>query len=380
MEELPSHIMTVIGKSMDFTTRRNCILAHKSFAPIMYSYTVEAWDAPFALFENKIKALLKYKPLLNVIYIRINDNFDVDSFMSALHFFPLSVQLCFICACDTRTILLLRALKTRCRNNVFLRGTLQSFSTFLDVLELCTNGWLSVETICIQNYIVLNDKDEERVVALLKSWHEQPWKINSIDFKPEHLYDAYLYETPIIHKQNVAQSVRDLFSCCCNNISLQISRNPTLLSCVANHINNSRSFLNNSTELIPFLEDLASNPNLKTLVVQNVDHSIFFKYKPLFERVMKNGRVWLYLGGDAIVFPALATFCRVNNFPIVLNVHNKVTTYLARKVVEELAHTRRITITYFEGTLAFKIMPLKELAALIVAEEDPAFCAYYNIP
>jgi len=39
-----------------------------------------------------------------------------------------------------------------------------------------------------------------------------------------------------------------------------------------------------------------------------------------------------------------------------------------------------ITITYFEGTLAFKIMPLKELAALIVAEEDPAFCAYYNIP
>ena len=378
---LPSDVVELLGAHMDFPTRRNGLLAHKSFAPTMHTYTYQHWDMrPGQPFDKKIAALLQYKPRLDRLEIFVSEEFDVACFAEALEGLPSSVVLVIHCEqCDAMIVPLLTAVSSR-RKNVLVHGTLQTFAAFVDVMEHCSAGWLSAEnTLTVRSHIVLDNDGIERVKRLAKSWHDKPWTIAYVQFIPENPAYASLMEKELLDNADAASSIREIMARCVQHLVIRIGGIRTLLSRVAHMVYSCGYMCNGSVE---FMEDLADNPNLSTLVLNRWNSQIVLHQRDLFNRVMKNGQVDLWLYGESIKDPSLCNLVLSTNCKLVLNVADAVGVFIARRMVDSVKARiapDRVKISYTDALQSLADVPLVALAAKVIEEEAPEVCTYFDI-
>lgn len=383
LSSLSSDVVELIGTHMDYQTRKNSLLAHKSLAPTMHTYTYQSWHMrPGQPFDKKTTALLKFKPRLNRLEIFISEEFDVMCFAEALEGLSSSVVLVVNCEeCDAMITPLLTALSSR-RQNVLVHGTLQSFSAFVDVMEHCSLGWLSaVNTITVRSHIVLDNDGIDRVKRLAKSWHDKPWTITYVEFIPENPAYASLMEKELLDNADAASSIREIMARCVQHLVIRIGGIPTLLSRVA-HMVYSCGYMFNSVGSVEFMEDLADNPKLSTLVLNRWNSQIVLHERDLFNRVMKNGQVVLWLYGEAIKDPSLCNMVLSTNCKLVLNVADAIGVFIVRRMADSVKakiSPDRIKISYTDAVQSLADVPLVALAAKVIEEESPEVCAYFNI-
>ena len=379
---LPADVVEVIGKNLDFATRKSCLLAHRSLAPTMYAHTFQDWELRNGqLFDKKFASLLKLKPRLSSLVLVVREEFDVARFVGALErFVPSSVGLVVKCGeCDAAIGPLLRALSLRRRQDVQVYGTLQRFGTFVDIMEHCSDGWLrsTARNITIRNHVELDDAGVERIKRLARSWHDRRWTIDCVDIVP-----VYPNQNEIMADADAARSIRDLMTWCVKRINIH-TWSPSLLSSVAHSVGCGAHLMNNA-ESVRLLEDLCNTPNLDTLILSRWDSRLVVDQRALFGRVMKNGRVKLQLDGHAVKDPSLGNVILATACKVELEVHDTLGAFVARRTVESLKSRiapDRAKITYVGGreVQILADVPLDVLGAMVVNEEDPVVWTYFDV-
>ena len=293
---LPCNVFEAIGGHLDYLSRRSCLLAHRCLAPTMFAHTFQDWTLRDGQpFDKKIASLLKWRPRLSTLEVVVREEFDVARFVDALdRGLPPSVGLFVKCEeCDGAVKALLSSLRPN--NKVRVYGKLQRFAAFLDVMDHCSAGRLSADWLRVMNHAELDDEDDiERVRRLTMSWHARPWTVASVGISPPLLNDNAVRPTNPAILALLTRCVSRLHVCC---------GSPTALSRIAHSVN-CRGILCDNAGSVEFMEDLANNPNLSTLILRRwTTKAVLVGLKALFDRATKHGQVTLQLYGDATPCP-----------------------------------------------------------------------------
>ena len=372
---LPCHVIEAIGGLLDHPSRRSCLLAHKSLAPTMFARTFHTWTLRDGQpFDKKFASLLKLQPRLTSLAVVVREEFDVERFVDALdRGLPPSVELIINCEeCDGAIKTLLQALSSIRPNRVELFGELQRFTTFLEVMDHCSAGWLSVVGLSVMNYFHVDvEGNVERIRRLTRSWHERPWTVvNVLEIYSWELDDVFVGASPI--QDLLKRCVRRLFVSC---------QMPTALSRVAQHLECRWILAYNNIE---FMEDLANNPNLRVLIVREwISKVVVVNQKALFDRATKHGQVTLRLCDGALKDPSLGNVLLATSCKVELMVTDALGAFVAWRTVESLKSRLppdRVTIKYVTDEARSTVgLSLADLAARIAGEQAPAVCAYFDV-
>jgi len=402
MELLPRGVVARIGEATDFETRRSCVLAHRSLAPVMESFLAGTWRVPASggAFdaEAKASALLKYKPRLRRITLAVDED-------SGAAWWP---ELVAAIGClrlqradisvrvttwnnDAALLPLLDALAAWWPAGgggvpVQLCCSLQRFTTALGLLEHRGHprGWVDPSaTLDVHECVTLADGDAARVDRLLEGWRaaEPRWSVATLSIASNDAHRTSYSERSLM-EQPVAAALRELLPGCCRTLHLRIDSRPTLLSGVASvvHI---VDYVHECQRTSAMLEHLASNERLQALELRNWDSRTALYNGARFDRALRHGRVQLRLLGDAVEDLALPGLLRIaaTRFPVCLFVQNALEAFIARSAAADCHQPDRrfgVSVEYRDGYGSLQAVPLPELACRLPTEVDPERLLFYD--
>ena len=406
MELLPRGVVARLGEAMDYRTRRGCVIAHRSLAPVMESFVVHEWCVPASggAFDAdaKARALLKYKPRLGLITLVVHEDSgagwapELVAAIGCLRLQRAGVDVEVVARNNDAALLsLMDELAAWWPAGgagvpVRLHCTLQRFTTALGLLEHCGHprGWVERSaTLEVRECVTLADGDAARVGRLLEGWRaragEHRWTVDALSIAPRDPHLTSSHERPLLETA-AASALRELLPGCCRTLKLLTDTRPSLLSGVASVVQIA-DYVHLCSRTYAMLEHLAGNERLEVLELGNWDARTALYAGGHFDRALRGGRAQLRLVGDAVEDMALPGLLRhaATRFPVCLRACDSLQAFLARQACHPCHPPDRrfgVSVEYVGVALEDRLqdVPLSELARRLPAEVDPERLLFFS--
>ena len=407
---LPRELVVLIGEYTDYETRRSCVLAHRALAPVMEPYLAQDWHMPAAgrPFDGdaKTRALLKYKPRLNVLRLAVDAASDPTGAGWAAELaaalsrprMPPRIRVDVEARANDAALLALMDVlagwwpAAGCGLPVWLRCTVRRFSTALRVLEHCScpSGWVDASaSLHVHECVALADGDAARAQLLLERWRAGGRRryVDALRLRPLHNAYASVDERPLLETA-AAAALRELLTGCCRTLDVWINNTPTVLSAVASVVSVT-DYVFDCPATDAMLAHLAANERLEVLELAHWDARTALNAGEAYVSALRGGRARLRLVGDALVDAALPGLLAATRAPVRVPICLRAATlpeaFLARRAVEALgaAPGQRdgVCVEYVAFALARRLqdVPLSELARRFALEASPASLRFFGL-